>query len=96
MSKDYYTYLLTNQHFNVLYTGVTNNLVRRVDEHKNKLHKGFTQRYNVTRLVYYEMYDDITDAIAREKQIKKYSHKKKKDLIEKLNPDWKDLYETIR
>ncbi len=95
MCKEYYIYLLTNKHGNVLYTGVTNDLIRRIYEHKNKLQKGFTQKYNVDRLVYYEMYSDITDAIAREKQIKGWSRKKKNELVEQLNPKWKDLYEDI-
>ncbi|TAK78239.1 MAG: GIY-YIG nuclease family protein [Gammaproteobacteria bacterium] len=95
MSKEYYIYLLTNQHGNVLYTGVTNNLIRRVYEHKNKLQKGFTERYNVDRLVYYEAYSNIADAITREKQIKGWSRKKKNELINQLNPKWDDLYEEI-
>ena len=91
MSNEYYIYLLTNKHNNVLYTGVTNDLVRRIYEHKNKLQKGFTEKYNVDRLVYYEMYADIVDAISREKQIKGWSRKKKNDLVSQLNPEWKDL-----
>ena len=73
MSKEYYIYLLTNKHNNVLYTGVSNDLIRRIYEHKNKLQKGFTEKYNVERLVYYEIYADIADAIMREKQIKGWS-----------------------
>jgi putative endonuclease len=95
MSKEYYIYLLTNKHNNVIYTGVTNDLIRRIYEHKNKLQKGFTEKYNVDRLVYYEMYVDIADAIIREKQIKGWTRKKKNELIIQLNPEWKDLYEDI-
>lgn len=95
VSREYCIYLLTNKHKNVLYVGVTNNLIRRVFEHKNKLVKGFTEKYSVDRLVYYEMYNDITDAIAREKQIKGWARKKKNELINQLNPEWKDLYEEI-
>jgi len=76
-----------------LYTGVTNDLNRRVYEHKNKLIKGFTSKYNITKLVYYEEYNDINDAIRREKQIKGWSRKKKIELIESVNPEWKDLSE---
>ena len=76
-----------------LYTGVTNNLQRRIYEHKHKLIKGFTSKYNITKLVYYEEYNDINDAIRREKQIKGWSRKKKIELIESVNPEWKDLSE---
>ena len=95
MDKEYYIYLLTNQNNNVLYTGITNNLIRRVYEHKNKLQEGFTKKYNVNRLVYYEVYSDIADAITREKQIKGWSRKKKNTMVNQSNPDWKDLYEEI-
>ena len=74
-----------------LYTGVTNDLRRRVYEHKQKLIKGFTSKYNITKLVYHEEYNDINDAIKREKQIKGWSRKKKIELIESVNPEWKDL-----
>lgn len=93
--KQYYIYLLTNKHNNVLYIGVTNNLIRRIYEHKNKLQKGFTEKYHIDRLVYYEIYDDIVHAIMREKQIKGWSRKKKNEIITQFNPKWKDLYETI-
>ena len=79
----------------MIYTGVTNDLIRRIYEHKNKLQKGFTEKYNVDRLVYYEMYVDVADAIMREKQIKGWTCKKKNELIIQLNPKWKDLYEDI-
>ncbi|MCE3044675.1 GIY-YIG nuclease family protein [Legionella sp. 16cNR16C] len=95
MQMESYVYLLTNKHNNVLYTGVTNNLIRRVYEHKNKLVKGFTQKYNVDRLVYYEVCSGIIVAIEREKQIKGWSRKKKNDLINALNPGWDDLYSSL-
>lgn len=88
-------YLLANKHNNVLYTGVTSNLIRRIYEHKSKLVKGFTQKYNVDRLVYYEACENIVMAIEREKQIKGWSRKKKDDLINALNPQWDDLYRSI-
>ena len=75
--------------------GVTNNLVRRVYEHKNRLMKGFTHKYNVNRLVYYEVCPDIIIAIKREKQIKGWSREKKNNLIITMNPEWKDLYESL-
>ncbi|MGQ3890883.1 GIY-YIG nuclease family protein [Legionella sp. CNM-4043-24] len=90
-----YVYLLANKHHNVLYTGVTNDLIRRVYEHKNKLVAGFTQKYNVDRLVYFEVCSGIVVAIEREKQIKGWSRKKKHDLINSLNPEWNDLYRSI-
>jgi putative endonuclease len=93
--KAYYIYILTNQHNTVFYVGVTNNLIRRVYEHKNKLVKGFTSKYNINKLVYYEVFSDVRDAIYREKQIKSWSRKKKIEMIEKFNPEWKDLYEEI-
>ena len=87
-----YVYLLTNKHNNVLYTGVTNDLIRRIYEHKAKLVKGFTQKYNLDRLVYYEACDNIVLAIEREKKIKGWSRQKKNDLVNALNPSWDDLY----
>lgn len=95
MHRESYVYLLANKHNNVLYTGVTNDLIRRVYEHKNKLVAGFTKKYNVDRLVYYETCGSIIVAIEREKQIKGWARKKKHDLINALNPDWNDLYQSI-
>lgn len=95
MHTESYVYLLANKHNNVLYTGVTSDLIRRVYEHKNKLVKGFTQKYNVDRLVYYEACANIVVAIEREKQIKAWSRKKKDDLINTLNPEWDDLYRSL-
>ncbi|CDZ77412.1 GIY-YIG nuclease superfamily protein [Legionella massiliensis] len=95
MHTESYVYLLTNKHNNVFYTGVTNDLIRRIYEHKNKLVVGFTQKYNVDRLVYYEICSCIVVAIEREKQIKKWSRKKKQALINVLNPQWDDLYWSL-
>lgn len=74
-----------------MYIGVTNNLQRRLYEHKNKCNKGFTSRYNVNKLVYYELYSKIEDAIRREKTVKKWRREKKNKLVESMNPEWKDL-----
>ena len=93
--KQFYLYIMTNKNSTVLYTGVTNNLMRRVYEHKEKLVEGFTGKYNINKLVYYEIYEDPQSAIAREKQIKGGSRAKKIGLIESMNEDWKDLYEVI-
>ena len=82
---------MTNKGNSVLYTDVTNHLERRIDEHKNKVIKGFSEKYNINKLVYFEQYDSAYDAISREKQIKSGSREKKIALIEKDNPDWKDL-----
>ncbi len=86
---------MTNEGNRVLYTGVTNDLVRRVFEHREKTVKGFTCRYNVTKLVYYEGFEGVEQAILREKQIKNGSRKKKVDLIDAMNPEWNDLYPVI-
>ncbi len=93
MNEQYYVYVMTNKHNTVLYTGVTNDLWRRVSEHKTKLLPGFTSRYNVSKLVYYEVFEDINAAIAREKQIKAGSRQKKVDLVKGMNPEWKELFE---
>lgn len=95
MEKTYYIYILANKHCNVLYVGITNNLIYGIYCHKNKIQKGFTYKYNVDRLVYYEIYADVSDAIQREKQIKGWVRRKKDFLINKFNPDWKDLYEGL-
>lgn len=90
------TYILTNKNHTVLYTGVTSDLVKRIYEHKNKIYQtSFTKKYNVDKLVYYEVFHSIEEAIDREKQIKGGSRKKKIDLVNSLNPDWKDLSEGI-
>ena len=93
--SSYYIYMMTNQQNKVLYTGVTNNLIGRVWQHKEKLFKGFTSKYNLTKLVYYEIFGEVYDAITREKHIKGKKRKFKIDLIEKENKDWKDLWSDI-
>ncbi len=90
-SRSYYVYILTNKNHTVLYTGITNDLTRRVWEHKEKTHDGFTKWYNASKLVYYEAFDDVRDAIAREKQIKAGSRQKKIDLVNSVNREWRDL-----
>ncbi|MDO8637315.1 MAG: GIY-YIG nuclease family protein [Dehalococcoidia bacterium] len=95
MDKQYYVYIMTNHKNSVLYTGVTNDIQRRVYEHKNKLVKGFTKRYNLTRLVYYELCGDIEGAIIREKQIKAGSRQDKMNLVDSVNRDWHDLSDEL-
>ena len=95
MEKQGYIYILFNKRKGTLYTGVTSNLIKRVYEHKNKLVPGFTSTYGVDKLGYYEAHPSITSAIEREKQIKSGSRKKKLDLIETINPEWQDLYDSI-
>ena len=87
----YYVYILTNKNHTVLYTGVTNNIERRIYEHKNKLIEGFTKKYKADILVFCEAFKDINDAISAEKQIKGWKREKKIELIEKENPVWNDL-----
>ena len=94
-AKQYYVYILTTQNNTVLYAGVTNDLIRRVYEHKHNLVKGFSQKYFVHKLVYYEAGEDIVSAIEREKQIKGMGRQKKIDMINAFNPDWHDLYDDI-
>ena len=91
MNKTYYVYLITNWNNKVLYIGVTNNLERRLYEHKNKLIKGFTEKYNINKLVYFEQTSDIESAITREKEIKKWRREKKNSLVESANKQWQDL-----
>ena len=91
--RQYWVYILTNVNHSVLYTGVTNELQRRVLEHRSGKGSSFTRKYNITKLVYVESGDDINTAIMREKQIKAGSRKKKMDLIFSMNPEWKDLYQ---
>ena len=95
MEGQYYVYIITNKNDTVLYTGVTNNLYRRIYEHKTKLINGFTKKYNIIKLVYYEIFYDIENAILREKQIKGGSRAKKIKLIEGINKGWKDLYDNL-
>lgn len=93
--KQYYVYILASKKNGTLYIGVTNDLIRRLYEHKNNVIGGFTKKYNVHNLVYCEEYDDINEAIIREKRIKKWKRNWKIDLIKKFNPEWKDLYSEI-
>jgi len=95
MDKQYFIYIMTNKVNSVLYTGVTNDLKRRVHEHKNKVAEGFTNKFNIDKLVFYEIYNDVNDAISREKQIKGGSRAKKIKLIEEMNNKWNDLYDQI-
>jgi len=91
----FYVYILTNKTNTVLYIGVTNNLIRRTFEHKNKLVDGFTKKYNITKLVYFEIFEDPKTAIKREKTLKNLVRRKKDKLITEKNPQWEDLYEEI-
>ncbi|MDR0463247.1 MAG: GIY-YIG nuclease family protein [Pseudomonadales bacterium] len=95
MAKQGYVYILFSQRNGTLYVGVTSDLLGRIYEHKNKLVDGFTKKYNVDKLGYYEIYDNIVDAISCEKQIKAGSRKKKLELIESINCEWRDLYDDI-
>ena len=94
-NKHYYVYILFNKRNGTLYIGITNNLVKRVWQHKNKLADSFTKKYGVDKLGYYEVCDDINNAIAREKQLKGGNRKNKLELIELNNPNWHDLYDDI-
>jgi putative endonuclease len=90
-----YVYILASQRNGTLYVGVTSDLIKRIHEHQNNLTKGFTEKYHVHHLVYYEIHGEIEKAIVREKQIKKWNRAWKLKLIEEKNPDWKDLYHEI-
>ncbi len=91
----YFVYILTNPFKSVLYIGMTNNLVRRIWEHKEKLVEGFTKKYNCCELIYFEQTTDVHSCITREKELKAWNRKKKEDLINKENPKWSDLYDQI-
>ena len=94
-AKNSYIYILSNERNGTLYIGITADLKKRIYEHKEKLVEGFTKKYNIAQLVYCEKFDNIENAIAREKQLKKWNRKWKLDLIEKENPNWDDLYNII-
>lgn len=94
-NKQGYTYILCSKRNGTLYVGVTSNLTKRIWEHKNKLVEGFTKKYNVDKLCYYETFDNIINAIEREKELKKLKRQEKLDLIEIYNPEWNDLYYDI-
>jgi putative endonuclease len=91
MSRTYYVYILTNWNNKVMYIGMTNSLKRRMYEHKNKLVEGFTKKYNISKLVYFEETKDVHAAISREKEIKKWRREKKNNLVISMNPEWQDL-----
>jgi putative endonuclease len=94
-NKEYYVYILTNLDNSVFYIGVTNDIIRRVDQHRNKLVKGFTEKYNLNKLVYFESIIDVGSAIAREKQLKNWHRDWKINLIKSANPNFNDLYQEI-
>jgi len=95
MNEQAYIYFLTNQHNNVLYIGVTNDIIRRIAEHKAKINKGFSYKYNCEKLVYHEIHTSITNAIAREKQLKNWKREWKDALVNDFNPQWSDLSDEI-
>jgi len=95
MDRSYYVYILTNRKDGTLYIGVTNDLIRRVYEHRKGAISGFTKKYNLKHLVYFEAFDDPENAILREKRMKKWNRDWKVELIERGNPDWRDLYSSI-
>ena len=88
-------YILTNHHNTTLYIGVTSNLIQRIYQHKNKLVKGFSTKYNLTKLVYFELFEDMENAIVREKRLKYWNRQWKNKLISEVNPDWRDLYSKL-
>jgi len=95
MPFQYYVYILTNKYNTVLYIGITGDLIKRVFEHKNKIVAGFTEKYNVNKLVYYEVFEDVYEAISREKYLKSKKRSVKIQLIEKRNPRWADLFDDL-
>jgi len=95
MDKECYVYIIASKRNGTLYIGITSNLIKRVWEHKNKVAEGFTEKYDIDKLVYYEQYQNTEHAIRREKRLKKYNRQWKLDLIEKFNPNWKDLFDDI-
>ena len=94
-NHNYYIYIISNWNNKVIYIGITNDLERRIYEHKNRIFEGFSKKYNLNKLVYYEYTNDVNAAIRREKEIKKWRREKKNKLIESINPEWKDLAEEI-
>ena len=95
MYNSYYVYIMSSKNNTTLYVGMTNSIERRSEEHKSGLIKGFTQRYNCDKLVYFEVYSDVNQAIEREKQIKSWNRKRKNQLIEAFNPTWQELYDDF-
>ena len=96
MSKHYFVYILASKKEGTLYIGITNDLHKRIFQHRNKLVDGFTKKYAIENLVYYEIFTDSIAAITREKQLKKWNRSWKIELIEKNNPEWNDLYEVVK
>jgi putative endonuclease len=94
-NHNYYVYLMTNKYNTALYTGMTNDLLVRTKQHKALKIPGFTSRYRITKLVYYEHFSNVDDTIEREKQIKSWSRARKEELVNKMNPDWVDLFESL-
>jgi putative endonuclease len=95
MSKQYFVYIITNNPYGTLYTGVTSNLIQRIHQHREGVVEGFSKRHDLNRLVWYEVHEDVHAAIASEKRIKKYRRDWKVNLIQLMNPQWIDLYETL-
>lgn len=95
MDKQFYVYILASRPGGAIYIGVTSDLLKRIYEHKNEITKGHTSEYNIKQLVYYEMHENAESAIVREKRLKKWTRAMKNDLIEKHNPLWEDLYDTL-
>jgi putative endonuclease len=95
INKEYFVYIMTNKNNRVLYTRITDDLDRRVYEHKNKFINGFSKKYNICKLVYFEVFENVSEAIEREKKIKGGSRQKKIDLINEMNNEWKDLYDLL-
>lgn len=95
MQKQYYLYILSSKRNGTLYIGTTNDIIRRVGEHKLKLIDGFTKKYSIKMLAYFEIHNNISEAILREKRLKKWNREWKISLIEKMNPEWNDLYEDL-
>ncbi len=96
MHNQHYVYMLTNKYKNVFYVGITNDIYGRIWEHKTKTFKGFSSKYNIDRLVYYEIFEDVDEAITKEKKIKRWNREWKVDMINDFNPTWKDLYNDIK
>jgi putative endonuclease len=95
MEKTFCVYILTNKKYGTFYVGVTSDLIQRISQHKSKEIEGFSKKYDLDKLVYYEVHGNAESAIKREKRLKRWERKWKIELIQKLNPDWKDLYETL-
>jgi putative endonuclease len=95
MGKQYFVYIMTNKHHTVLYTGMTGSIIERGWQHKKKLVDGFTNKYNATKIVYFESFETVNQAIHREKQIKGWTRKKKEALISWINPNWDDVYDEV-